>query len=140
MNQPTPENSIDWDAGLRALLEEHGIDPHRNAPLTKRQRRRRWLRKARGTIGATVAAVVASWMVVRSGAPAAAFMPLMAWFAMWLCRGYWRASGSPSARRIGESAAEHGKRIWTQLFRRASRSVWYPIVIRLRAQRLAKAQ
>lgn len=139
-SKPDPK-SIDWDAGLRELLVEHGIDPDRNAPMTKAQRRRRYLRKARGTIVATVAAVVASWVIANSGAPAAVFIPLMAWFLAWLGRGYWKAAGSPTLRQMAEATGEHGQRALLLVIRWIGRTLWYPIArairIRFRARRLA---
>ncbi|MEV6341231.1 hypothetical protein AB0M12_41740 [Nocardia vinacea] len=142
---PTPNPGSDaWDAALDQLLREHGVDPDRNRPLTKAQRRRRYVRKARGTMAATVAAVVASWVVVRSGAPAAAFVPLASWLFFYIGRGYWKAADSPSWRQLAEVAQRHGKRGVLLIVRWLGRTVWYPITrairVRTRARRLAAAQ
>lgn len=139
-SEPNPTPIDAWDLGLRELLLDAGIDPDRNAPLTKAQRRKQYLRRTRKTMGATVAAVAAAWVIVQSGAPAAAYGPLLAWFAAWLCRSYWRAAGSPGPRQLAAGVQQSGQRALVLFVRRTSR-VWYPISrtlrARLRARRLA---
>lgn len=142
---PTPSPGSDaWDAALDELLREHGVDPDQNRPMTKAQRRRRYVRKARGTIAATVATVVASWVVVRSGAPAAAFVPLASWLFFYIGRGYWKAAGSPGWRQLADAAEDRGKRAVLLIVRWFGRLVWYPIArairVRIRARRLAVAR
>lgn len=145
MSRPKPDpNSVDWDAGLRTLLEEHGIDPDRNTPMTKAQRRRRYLRKARRAIAATVAAAAASWVLAHSGAPASAVLPLMAWVFAWIGRAFWQAAGSPDWRQIGTATGTCAQRALLLCIRWLGRTFWYPLVhpirIRLRARRLAAVQ
>jgi hypothetical protein len=143
MSKPDP-NSLDWDADLRTLLEDHGIDPDRNKPLTKAQRRRRYLRKSRRALAATVASVAAAWIIARSGAPAAAVVPLMAWIFAQVVHGFWKVAGSPGWRQMGTAAGTRTQRALLLLIRWLGRTFWYPITqqirIRLRARRLAAVQ
>ncbi|MEV0344041.1 hypothetical protein AB0H49_34030 [Nocardia sp. NPDC050713] len=132
----------DWDADLRALLEEAGIDPDRNAPVNGKARLRRRIRQHRGSILAMAALAPTSVILVCSGAPAAAVTPLLLWLLGWIAHRIWRTSGSPAGWQIATATGERAKQIFVGVIRLLGRYVWYPIAtpirVRVRARRIQK--
>ncbi|MGN2642477.1 hypothetical protein ACTD5D_41150 [Nocardia takedensis] len=139
-NKKTPIGGIDWDAEMRTLLEESGIDPDRNRPMTKAQRRRRQMRASRGAILLLVVVLALGLILIGSGAPAAAVVPLLLWCSAWVAVKFWRSFGSPTLRDLGARAGGRGSRTVVLIVRLIGRSVWYPAQNRLRAARVRVAR
>lgn len=132
--------STDWDAEMRQLLEDSGIDPDRNRPMTKAQRIRRKARSCRGAIAALVILMILGILLITSGAPAAAVLPLLGWAAGVVGWMFWRAFGSPTAWQMADGLGRAGRWSLTHSTRLIGRRVWYPattwIIVRRRARRL----
>ncbi|MGW1743754.1 hypothetical protein ACWCPQ_33720 [Nocardia sp. NPDC001965] len=132
--------STDWDAEMRQLLEDSGIDPDRNAPMTKAQRVRRKVRAARGAIAVLVVLMILGILLITSGIPAAAVFPLLGWAAGVVAWMFWRAFGSPSAWQMADGVRHGVGHGLTQVTRLAGRKLWYPasswITVRRRVRRL----
>ncbi|WP_280460886.1 hypothetical protein [Nocardia carnea] len=132
--------STDWDAEMRQLLEDSGIDPDRNRPMTKAQRVRRKVRSCRGAIAALVVLMILGILLITSGAPAAAVLPLLGWAAGVVAWMFWKAFGSPAAWQMADGVTRFSRWGLTHATRAAGRKLWYPatswITVRRRARKL----
>jgi len=133
-------STTDWDAEMRLLLEESGIDPDRNAPMTKAQRMRRKARACRGAIAALVVLMLLGVLLICSGAPAAAVLPLLGWAAAVVAWMFWRSFGSPAVWQMAGTAGRGASRGITLGVRATGRTLWHPatswITVRRRARRM----
>ncbi|MBF6163068.1 hypothetical protein IU421_30245 [Nocardia cyriacigeorgica] len=132
--------STDWDAEMRQLLEDSGIDPDRNKPMTKAQRVRRKAKACRGAIAALVVLMLLGILLISSGAPGSAVCPLLLWAAGVVAWMFWKAFGYPSGWQMADGVRRAGGWSLTHGTRFIGRRVWYPakswITVRRRAQRL----
>ncbi|WP_024799298.1 hypothetical protein [Nocardia sp. BMG51109] len=107
-NSNNGNHGIDWDGELQTLMEASGIDPAQLARPAWPVRLRRKVFGARAAVCAAGVAVPLMWLVVSSGAPVAAVVPLVVWLAGWIGYGVWLSMGRPDWSIAASTAREAG--------------------------------